>query len=152
MTTDKRLSSVLILRAKGEGRLCFLTLRCPHGNLKISFASHRWAIKTTQEMFACCNPRLKKNRHTYTRLWNVYFRGLLLLQNQLCYLARHDLSPRGLRDGLPQSGPMQGDSHLEEQGYQRGQAAAGMVFVSSGTGAVWDPSLSNAPVSLPHRE
>lgn len=99
MTTDKRLSSVLILRAKGEGRLCFLTLRCPHGNLKISFASHCWAIKTTQEMFACCNPRLKKNRHTYTRLWNVYFRGLLLLQNQLCYLARHDLSPQGWEMG-----------------------------------------------------
>lgn len=82
-------------------------------------------------MFACCNPRLKKNRHTYTRLRNVYFWGLLLPQHQLCYLARHNLSPQGLRDGLLWSGPMWGDSHLEEQGYQEVRQLQGWCLSAS---------------------
>ena len=97
-------------------------------------------------MFACCNPRLKKNRHTYTRPWNVYIWRLLLLQNQLCYLnSECSFSPE-LRDGLLQSGPMWSDSHLGEQGCQGVRWLQGWYLSILGTGAVRDTLMSNVQI------
>lgn len=95
-------------------------------------------------MSACCNLRLKKNRHIHTMLWNVYFESFCsskincVISSPAIFLSRADSGAATLQRG-------QGDYQLE--GAVCGGAAEGAA-----TSAVHTPRRGPAPSKAPSVE